>query len=210
MPHVSGIIRYLSFCVHEHRVSSRLFRASFTFFQQCSAVFTVQTSHFFGHIYSCSVHLGAVRNGTVLRAHSSCIRAGSQSLILYVRPSRWGLSCPWALFLAVSSAHSCPQSAFPIALQMVSKRRKPQVTKKQPPSHPSKLGKCWLPYPIPVWLWELRPREVQVCRSHKRHQRSSWLYLELAELTKRAVDPIHWDSRWCNFQRQISVQTRKI
>lgn len=210
MPHVSGIIRYFSFCVHEHRVSFHLFRASFTFFQQCFVVFTVQVSHFFGRIYSCFIHLDAVGNGTVLRAHSSCIRAGSQSLILYVRPSQWGLSCPRASFLTVSSAHLCSQSSLLIALQMVSKRRKPQVTKKQPPSHPSKLGKSWQPYRIPIWLWELRPREVQICRSHKLHQRSSWLYLELAELIKRAVDPIHWDSRWCNFQWQTSKQGRKI
>lgn len=105
MPHVSGIIQYLSFCVHEHRVPFHLFRASFTFFQQCFVVFTVQVSHFFGHIYSCFIHLDAVRNGTVLHAHSSCIRTGSQSLTLYLRPSRLDLS--WVSKLHFSLCPLC-------------------------------------------------------------------------------------------------------
>ena len=87
------IVQHLFFCVHEHRESFHLFRPSLIFFfQQCFVVFAVQVFHFFGRIYSYFIQLDAIRNGTALHAHSSCIRTASRSLILYLRPSQLDLS----------------------------------------------------------------------------------------------------------------------
>ena len=92
MPHISASYSICSFVsMSIGSLFTYLDLHSF-FFQQCFVVFAVQVFHFFGCIYSYFIQLDAIRNGTALHAHSSCIRTASRSLILYLRPSQLDLS----------------------------------------------------------------------------------------------------------------------
>lgn len=63
-----------------------------SFFQQGFVGSAVRVFHVFGCICSYSMHLDALRNGAVPHAHSSCIRTGSRTSALCLRPSQLDLS----------------------------------------------------------------------------------------------------------------------